>query len=124
MKIIQLPVLTALLSGEYPTAELLSTVNLTLAPSLLSLPCRARLNCQASTNWISGWRPFHTNLLVFFSQTDFRLTTDNWTVQLVFKITFGVNHLLFKIYLYLRTVMAGLNIYDFEKCNFSRWNFH
>jgi hypothetical protein len=30
-------------------AELLSTVNSTIAPSLLSLPCRAQLNCQPST---------------------------------------------------------------------------
>jgi hypothetical protein len=38
-------------------------------------PCRTRLNCQPSTNWVPGWRPFHTNLLVFFSHADFQLTT-------------------------------------------------
>jgi hypothetical protein len=26
------------------------------------------------TNWVPGWRPFHTNLLVFSSQADFQLT--------------------------------------------------
>jgi hypothetical protein len=30
----------------------LSTVHSTTAPSLVSLPCRAQLNCQPSTNWI------------------------------------------------------------------------
>jgi hypothetical protein len=34
-----------------------------------------------STNWVPGWQPFHTNLLVFSSQADFELTTDNWTVS-------------------------------------------
>jgi hypothetical protein len=36
----------------------LSIINSTIAPSHLSLPCRARLNCQPSTNWIA--------LVVFF----------------------------------------------------------
>jgi hypothetical protein len=45
-------------------------------PSLLSLSCWARLNCQPSTNWAPGWRPFHTNLLIFSSQDDFQLTTE------------------------------------------------
>jgi hypothetical protein len=64
VKILQLPRLTSSLSGEYSTIDLLSTVNSTIAPSLLSLPCRARLNCQTSTKWVPGWRPFHTNLPV------------------------------------------------------------
>jgi hypothetical protein len=38
--------------------------------------CRARLNCQPSTNWVPGWQPFNANLLVFFSQADFQLTTE------------------------------------------------
>jgi hypothetical protein len=42
-------VLTSLLTGEYLTTELLSTVNSSVAPSLLSLPCRARLNRRPST---------------------------------------------------------------------------
>jgi hypothetical protein len=74
MEILQLPALKSLLLGEYPTTELLSTVKSTIATSLLSLPCRARLNCQPSNNWVPGWRPFHTNLLVFSSQAD--LTTE------------------------------------------------
>jgi hypothetical protein len=42
-------VLTSLLPGEFPATELLSTVISIIAPSLLSLPCRARLNCKSST---------------------------------------------------------------------------
>jgi hypothetical protein len=38
--------------------------------------CRARLNCQPSTKWVPGWRPFHPNLLVLSSQADFQLTTE------------------------------------------------
>jgi hypothetical protein len=49
-----------LLSGEYPTTELLSTVNWTTVPSLLSLPCRARLNCQPSTELITSNCPGHS----------------------------------------------------------------
>jgi hypothetical protein len=51
-------------------------VNSTIAPSLLSLPWKAQLNCQPPTNWVPGWRPFHTNLLVFSSQAEFQLTTE------------------------------------------------
>jgi hypothetical protein len=40
VEILQLPALTSLLSSEYPITELLSTVNSTTAPSLLSIPCR------------------------------------------------------------------------------------
>jgi hypothetical protein len=36
-------------------------------------------------NWIPGWRPFHTNFLVFSSQVDFHLTT-NWVAPIVFLI--------------------------------------
>jgi hypothetical protein len=52
------------------------TVNSTIEPSLLSLPCRARLTCPTSTNWVPGWRPFRTNLLLFSSQVDFQLATE------------------------------------------------
>jgi hypothetical protein len=45
------------LSREYPATELLSTVNSTIVPFLLSLPCRARLNWQLTTELI--------NLIVF-----------------------------------------------------------
>jgi hypothetical protein len=40
------------------------------------------LSTDNSTNWVPGWRPFHTNLLVFSSRADFQLTTDNWTLSL------------------------------------------
>jgi hypothetical protein len=36
---------------------------------------------SSTCNCVPGWRPFHTNLLVFSSLADFRLTTDNWTVS-------------------------------------------
>jgi hypothetical protein len=78
---------TLLLSSEYPATELffttgLSTVSWTGSPSLLSLRCRAQLNCQPSTNWVPGWQPFHTNLLVFSLEADIQLATDSWTGQL------------------------------------------
>jgi hypothetical protein len=75
-KILQLLALMSLLSSKYPTTELLSTVNSTTVSSILSLPYRARFNCHPSTNWVPGWRPFHTNLLVFSSQVDIQLTTE------------------------------------------------
>jgi predicted membrane-bound dolichyl-phosphate-mannose-protein mannosyltransferase len=28
------------------------------------------------TDWVPGWRPFHTNLLIFYSQAEFQLTTE------------------------------------------------
>jgi hypothetical protein len=28
------------------------------------------------THWLPGWRPFHTNLLVFSSQTDYQLSSN------------------------------------------------
>jgi hypothetical protein len=33
-------------------------------------------NCPSAENWFPGWRPFHSNLLVFSSQPDFQLITD------------------------------------------------
>jgi hypothetical protein len=45
---------------------------------LHSLPYRNPLNCHPSTNWVPVWWLFHTNLLVFSSEADFQLTTDNW----------------------------------------------
>jgi hypothetical protein len=44
VEILRLPALTSLLLGEYPATERFSTVNSTITPSLISLPCRARLN--------------------------------------------------------------------------------
>jgi hypothetical protein len=38
--------------------------------------------CRTLPNWVPGWRPFHSNLLVLPSQVDFQLTTDNWTLSL------------------------------------------
>jgi hypothetical protein len=34
------------------------------------------LSTDNSTNWVLGWRPFHTNLLVFSSHADFQLSTE------------------------------------------------
>jgi hypothetical protein len=59
-----------------PQMNSFPTVNSTKASSPLSLPCRAQLNYQPSTNWVPDWGPFHTNLLVFSSQTDFQLTIE------------------------------------------------
>jgi hypothetical protein len=39
-----------------------------------SLVTDARVELMSTyntTNWVLGWRPFHANLLVFFSQADF-----------------------------------------------------
>jgi hypothetical protein len=41
------------LFGEYPATDLVWAANSTIAPSFVSLPCRARLNCQPSSNRIS-----------------------------------------------------------------------
>jgi hypothetical protein len=32
-------------------------------------------NASVTTDWVPGWQPFHTNLLVFSSQAEFQLTT-------------------------------------------------
>jgi hypothetical protein len=42
---------------------------------LQSLPWRTQLS---TNNCLPGWRPFHTNLLVFSSQADSQLTTTTW----------------------------------------------
>jgi hypothetical protein len=39
-------------------------------------PVQNSLSTDNATNWVPGWRPFHTNLLVFSSQVDFQLTTE------------------------------------------------
>jgi hypothetical protein len=44
-----------------------------LRSSCHSRPCRTV--SQLTTNWVPGWRPFHTNLLVFSSQTDLQLNS-------------------------------------------------
>jgi hypothetical protein len=49
--------------------------------ALLSQP-PVRNSCQLSTNWVPGWRPFHTNLIFFSSHVDFQL---NW--QLVTELS-------------------------------------
>jgi hypothetical protein len=41
-------------------------------------PVQNSLSTDNSTNRVPGWLPFHTNLLVFSSQTDFQLPTNNW----------------------------------------------
>jgi hypothetical protein len=46
-------------------------------------PLKRSLNCQPSANWVPGWWPFHTNLLVSSSQADFHLRTDNWTLPFI-----------------------------------------
>jgi hypothetical protein len=53
--------LTSILPGEYPATELDHHL---FSASLAELD---------STDWVPGWRPFHTNLLVFSSQADFQL---------------------------------------------------
>jgi hypothetical protein len=73
VKVLQLPGLTSLLSGEYLASELLSTVSSTIAPSLLGLSCRARLNYQPSTELS------HSPTNYF---TSFHFTSLNWTGQL------------------------------------------
>jgi hypothetical protein len=45
-----------------------------------------QLTTDNSTNWVPGWRPFHTNFPVFSSQADFQLTT-NWVAPVIFRIT-------------------------------------
>jgi hypothetical protein len=51
------------------TVEILQLHALTFY--LHSLSYRTRL----STNWLAGWRPFHTSILVFSSQPDFQATS-------------------------------------------------
>jgi hypothetical protein len=48
VEILQFLAHTSLLSGEYPSTELLSTVDSTMVSSFLSLPCKAPLYCQPS----------------------------------------------------------------------------
>jgi hypothetical protein len=58
------------------------TVEILQLPELRSTchsnPCRTVVSWQL--NWFPGWRSFHTNLLVFSSQADFQVTTDNRTL--------------------------------------------
>jgi hypothetical protein len=49
-------------------------------------PARNCLSTDSSTNWVPGWQPFHTNLLIFSSQADFQLNcqlTLSFTNQLL-----------------------------------------
>jgi hypothetical protein len=52
------------------------------ARHLVAAVCTELLSTVDSTNWVPGWRSFHTNLLVFSSQANFQLTTDSWTLSL------------------------------------------
>jgi hypothetical protein len=66
--------------------------NSTIAPSLLSLPCRAQLStakpqlsiiCHLKRlSQIPDWRPFYTSLLVFSSQAGFQLSFELPVIQL------------------------------------------
>jgi hypothetical protein len=49
--------------------------------SLVTAACAELLSTDSSTNLVLGWRPYHTNLLVFSSQADFQQTTDNWNLS-------------------------------------------
>jgi hypothetical protein len=62
MEILQVPALTSLLPCGYPTTKLLSTVNRTTAPFLLSLPCRAQLNCQPSLGRTHSLTKYFTSI--------------------------------------------------------------
>jgi hypothetical protein len=44
---------------------------------LLTAAREELLSTDNSTNWVIGWRPFHTHLVVFSSQADFQPTADN-----------------------------------------------
>jgi hypothetical protein len=101
VEILQLPAPTSLLSGEYPATELLSTVNSIIAQSVLSLPCRARLNCQPSINWVTDWRPFHISLLVFSSQVHIRLTTEVVKVKVTLRLA-----------VYRQTISPGVKLLE------------
>jgi hypothetical protein len=46
----------------------------TVAPLFQSLQYRTPLYCQPSTNWVSGWRPFHTIRLTFNWQMTIELS--------------------------------------------------
>jgi hypothetical protein len=76
MEILHLPCSCRYCQANIPQLNSLSTVNSTIAPSLLSLPCSARLGCQCSSNLVPSWRLFHISLLAFSSQADFQLTSE------------------------------------------------
>jgi hypothetical protein len=78
-------VLTSLLSGEYPANELLSTANSTIAPSLLSLPCRARLKCQTSTEASLSPTNYFTSL--HFTSLHFTSLHSTELVEVEVKVT-------------------------------------
>jgi hypothetical protein len=48
---------------------------------LVSVGRAEHLSTDNSTDWVPGWRPFHTTHLVFSSQADLQVTTDNWTLS-------------------------------------------
>jgi hypothetical protein len=63
------------------TAEILQLH--ALMSSYHSRLCRTHVNCQPSTNWVPGWRPLSTNLLVFSLQAEFQLNSLFLTNQLL-----------------------------------------
>jgi hypothetical protein len=71
VEILQLPAVMSLLSGEYPATELLSTVNTTIAPSLLSLACKSSIELP-TLNWTLSLTNHFTSL--HFTQ---------WTANLI-----------------------------------------
>jgi hypothetical protein len=44
-------------------------------------PVQELLSTDSSTNWVPGWRSVHINLLVFYSQADFKLTAHYYLGQ-------------------------------------------
>jgi hypothetical protein len=56
---------------------------------LVTAACAELLSTDSSSNWVPGWGPFHTNVLVFSSQSDFQLnspthqpaTSRHWTAD-------------------------------------------
>jgi hypothetical protein len=78
VEILELPALTSLLSCEYPATELMSTVNLIIAPSLLSLPCRAQLNCKHSTDNWTGQSQSQSQNQSYFTTGSLRPISLSW----------------------------------------------
>jgi hypothetical protein len=66
---------------------------------LLQPPVQNSCQLPPTTNWVPGWRPFHTSLLVFSSHADFSTNSflhnlqyrtelsTNWVAPVVFRIT-------------------------------------
>jgi hypothetical protein len=63
------------LAVSWQRLQLKKSLQLPALRSFQSHPCRTLVNCQPSTNWVPGWRPFHTNLQIFSSGADFQLNS-------------------------------------------------